>query len=506
MHALGGGGGGVFSRLELFEDLGEFGVGSIGARALAAEVVGDARGLAAGLGGGGELDGARHRELGLGGGGGGFLGGGELGGGLGGGALGDGARGLSLLGAREKLVVSASILLPFFTAPASLARYDSAFSSAARVAASWSLIASVEIEHGGPRAEGCATEGAEERARISTRSRYRRLVHRRTKTWTHHFTARSDADPLRVLRRRASRARAPRRDAGLARVTYTRVDPRAPRFQRDAPRRRSSRRSRDGQHGSASVCTRRVASLPPATESSSTAATPRVAAARERVESVAASGGGVAGAYVRDFASLDDVRGLAHDILDAHPRLHLLDNNAGVFMPKRVVTPDGFESTFQINVLAPYLLTGFLLPRLVDTVATSADADVRVLNVASISQLPSVEWDNLNAERRFTDHTSCCHSKTMMKLFSFELHERLARRGGDEAKVVALTCDPGTVNTKMLLAGWGPCGIETHQANDQYELLTGEAFRGEAHRGGYHVNLACRSMPGETNREERERL
>jgi NAD(P)-dependent dehydrogenase (short-subunit alcohol dehydrogenase family) len=232
----------------------------------------------------------------------------------------------------------------------------------------------------------------------------------------------------------------------------------------------------------------------------------RVAAARERVDAVAASGGGVAGAYVRDFASLDDVRGLAHDILDAHPRLHLLDNNAGVFMPKRVVTPDGFESTFQINVLAPYLLTGLLLPRLVDTVAASASADVRVLNVASISQLPSVEWDNLNAERRFTDHTSYCHSKTMMKLFSFELHERLARRGGDEAKVVALTCDPGTVNTKMLLAGWGPCGIETHQADDQYGLLTGEAFRGEAHRGGYHVNLACRSMPGEANREERERL
>ena len=104
VHALGGGGGGVLSRLELFEDVGEFGVGSIGARALAAEVVGDARGLAAGLGGGGELDGARRRALALGGGGG-FLGGGELGGGLGGGALGDGARGLSLLGAREKLVI-----------------------------------------------------------------------------------------------------------------------------------------------------------------------------------------------------------------------------------------------------------------------------------------------------------------------------------------------------------------------------------------------------------------
>lgn len=65
---------------------------------------------------------------------------------------------------------------------------------------------------------------------------------------------------------------------------------------------------------------------------------------------------------------------------------------------------------------------------------------------------------------------------------------------------------PGHSEHEDVLAGWGPCGIETHQADDQYELLTGEAFRGEAHRGGYHVNLACRSMPGESNREERERL
>ena len=30
-----------------------------------------------------------------------------------------------------------------------------------------------------------------------------------------------------------------------------------------------------------------------------------------------------------------------------------------------------------------------------------------------------------------------------------------------------ITCnclDPGTVNTKMLLAGWGPCGIDVEQA------------------------------------------
>ena len=46
--------------------------------------------------------------------------------------------------------------------------------------------------------------------------------------------------------------------------------------------------------------------------------------------------------------------------------------HAGVFEPKRVVTADGFERTFQVNVLSPYLLTGLLLPRLASTSAAAA--------------------------------------------------------------------------------------------------------------------------------------
>ena len=234
MHALGGGGGGVFSRLELFEDVGEFGVGSIGARALAAEVVGDARGLAAGLGGGGELDGARHRELGLGGGGG-FLGGGELGGGLGGGALGDGARGLSLLGAREKLVVSASILLPFFTAPASLARYDSAFSSAARAAASWSLIASVEIEHRWAARGKGVRRGRAERARENF---HPKLLPSARPSEDEDSNITSPRAPMPILSPSSAVARLARElrtGTPARRASPTRVDPRAPRSAGRAP-------------------------------------------------------------------------------------------------------------------------------------------------------------------------------------------------------------------------------------------------------------------------------
>jgi hypothetical protein len=127
--------------------------------------------------------------------------------------------------------------------------------------------------------------------------------------------------------------------------------------------------------------------------------------------------------------------------------------HAGVFEPKRVVTADGFERTFQVNVLSPYLLTGLLLPRLASTSAAAAGGsrggggvggrdvsggrDVRVLNISSNSQTPGVEWDNLQAEKSFSNHDSYCRSKTCMKLFSFALHERIRRASasgdGDES-------------------------------------------------------------------------
>ena len=55
----------------------------------------------------------------------------------------------------------------------------------------------------------------------------------------------------------------------------------------------------------------------------------RVDEAVARIEGVSAGGGGVVGAYVRDFDSLSDVKSLAHDVLNNHPRLDVLDNNAG---------------------------------------------------------------------------------------------------------------------------------------------------------------------------------
>ena len=55
----------------------------------------------------------------------------------------------------------------------------------------------------------------------------------------------------------------------------------------------------------------------------------------------------------------------AAEVAAKHPRgLDRVIQNAGVFERARTLTVDGYELTWQVNVLAPYLLTGLLLPLL----------------------------------------------------------------------------------------------------------------------------------------------
>ena len=65
-----------------------------------------------------------------------------------------------------------------------------------------------------------------------------------------------------------------------------------------------------------------------------------------------------------DFSSLAEVRRLADQILADASRLDLLVNNAGLMSPKYRFSFDGFELTFAVNHLAPFLLTNLLLARL----------------------------------------------------------------------------------------------------------------------------------------------
>ncbi|MFI6297593.1 SDR family NAD(P)-dependent oxidoreductase [Nonomuraea sp. NPDC050790] len=75
-----------------------------------------------------------------------------------------------------------------------------------------------------------------------------------------------------------------------------------------------------------------------------------------------------------DFTSLDDVRRLAEALRGRYERIDVLANNAGVLSKPRQVTGDGHELMFQVNHLAPFLLTHSLTDRLDRVVTTTSMA------------------------------------------------------------------------------------------------------------------------------------
>jgi NAD(P)-dependent dehydrogenase (short-subunit alcohol dehydrogenase family) len=88
----------------------------------------------------------------------------------------------------------------------------------------------------------------------------------------------------------------------------------------------------------------------------------------DRTEAVAheisAVHGGTVNFYVADLSAQNQVRRLAHEVLQQLPQIDVLINNAGGCWDTRHVTADGLERTFAVNHLAPFLLTLLLLNRL----------------------------------------------------------------------------------------------------------------------------------------------
>ncbi len=80
---------------------------------------------------------------------------------------------------------------------------------------------------------------------------------------------------------------------------------------------------------------------------------------------------------IADLADLDAVRAAATRIGAATERIDALINNAGALVHQLERTRDGIELTAQVHVVAPFLLTTMLLPRL------HAAGTARVVTVSS---------------------------------------------------------------------------------------------------------------------------
>lgn len=140
-----------------------------------------------------------------------------------------------------------------------------------------------------------------------------------------------------------------------------------------------------------------------------------------------------------DFASLAQVAGLARQVRTDFPGLSVLINNAGLITDHWQQSADGFELTFAVNYLAPFLLTTSLL----DTLAANAPA--RIVHVASTALGGGqVDFGNQSLRRHFDGWQAYANTKLMNVLFSHHLADRLTGSG-----VVSNALCPGLIDTNF---------------------------------------------------------
>ena len=143
--------------------------------------------------------------------------------------------------------------------------------------------------------------------------------------------------------------------------------------------------------------------------------------------------------HLSDYARLSDVVRLAGE-LNQYDRIDVLANNAGGAQNERKLTEDGFERTFQINLLAQFLLTNLLLDKLAASHAT-------VIQTASIAaNLFGADYDPADpqSEKLYTPFRAYGRAKLEDILFTRELQRRYGDRG-----ICAVAFEPGVVRTNF---------------------------------------------------------
>lgn len=144
-----------------------------------------------------------------------------------------------------------------------------------------------------------------------------------------------------------------------------------------------------------------------------------------------------------DFADLKSVHDAARKITDVYPEIRMLVNNAGLFASKRELTKDGYEMTFGVNHLAPFLFTNTVLPSLER--GGTGHRRARIVTVASrAASRASLFLDDLMFSRRYNMMGAYGQSKLANILFTKEMARRLPPR-----PITANCLHPGVVATRI---------------------------------------------------------
>lgn len=142
--------------------------------------------------------------------------------------------------------------------------------------------------------------------------------------------------------------------------------------------------------------------------------------------------------YLCDLSSPSELLATAKTIVQQHPQIHALINNAGVLLREQRVATTGHDLHYQINVVAPYLLTEALLPALqAQAAVVNASSGVALSKKALVlQQLSKPPKQGLMGA--YTD------SKKAVSLLSLEQAQRYQAQG---IRVFAI--DPGPNQSDM---------------------------------------------------------
>ena len=143
-----------------------------------------------------------------------------------------------------------------------------------------------------------------------------------------------------------------------------------------------------------------------------------------------------------DLASLRSVREFAAAYDGDH--LDLLINNAGVMVPPRPTTEDGFELQLGTNHLGHFALTGLLLDKLMAT------PEARVVTVSSTAhKIGKIDFEDLQRERSYRRWFAYGQSKLANLLFTLELDRRLR---AVDSELLSVAAHPGYAATNLQFA------------------------------------------------------
>lgn len=143
--------------------------------------------------------------------------------------------------------------------------------------------------------------------------------------------------------------------------------------------------------------------------------------------------------HVADYAKLSDVRRLAEE-LKSYDRIDVLANNAGGLLNEREITEDGFEITFQVNMLAGFLLTWLLHDKLAESGATVIQTSSSAANAFGKNYDPN----DLNTKIGYRATKAYGNAKLEDILFTREME----RRWGSEG-IHSVAFEPGVVRTNF---------------------------------------------------------